>query len=81
MSLPANSSRSRDQPGGPVDSAIELVLAKFPSAKKSGSGWMARCKAHDDQEASLKIDVDRRAESLSSVMPAAPSALSLMPPA
>jgi hypothetical protein len=36
---------------------IELLLAKIPSAKKSRSGWSARCPAHEDQQASLSIGV------------------------
>src|SRR5690606_38796006 len=34
---------------------IELVLAKLPDAKKSGSGWSACCPAHDDRQPSLSI--------------------------
>ncbi len=34
---------------------IELILAKLPDAKKSGTGWSACCPAHDDQQPSLSI--------------------------
>ncbi len=34
---------------------IERLLAKLPSAKRNGRGWMARCPAHDDRRPSLSI--------------------------
>jgi hypothetical protein len=34
---------------------IETLLARLPDAKKSGSGWRARCPAHDDRVASLSL--------------------------
>ena len=34
---------------------VHEVLAYFPSAKPSGSGWQARCPSHDDRTASLSI--------------------------
>jgi len=34
---------------------VHEVLGYFPSAKPSGSGWQARCPAHDDRTASLTI--------------------------
>ncbi|MEX0979297.1 MAG: hypothetical protein WDZ48_10615, partial [Pirellulales bacterium] len=34
---------------------VERILAKLPDAKKSGTGWSARCPAHDDRRASLSI--------------------------
>jgi putative DNA primase/helicase len=34
---------------------IEALLKKLPGARRSGSGWSARCPAHDDQRASLSI--------------------------
>ena len=34
---------------------VERVLAKLTDTKKSGSGWSARCPAHDDRHASLSI--------------------------
>ncbi len=34
---------------------IGRVLAKFPDAKSSGSGWSAQCPAHDDHAPSLSI--------------------------
>jgi hypothetical protein len=34
---------------------LELLLSKLPGAKKSGSGWSARCPAHDDRHASLSV--------------------------
>lgn len=37
---------------------IDKVLAKFPNAKKTGDGWIARCPAHDDHNPSLSIWVD-----------------------
>jgi replicative DNA helicase len=36
-------------------SAIERVIATLPSARRSGSGWKARCPGHDDQKASLSL--------------------------
>jgi len=35
--------------------ALDAVLAKFPSKKRNGQGWGARCPAHDDRKASLSI--------------------------
>jgi hypothetical protein len=34
---------------------LELLLSKLPGARKSGSGWSARCPAHEDRHASLSI--------------------------
>jgi hypothetical protein len=34
---------------------IELILAKLPDAKKSGTGWSACSPAHDDRQPSLSI--------------------------
>jgi len=34
---------------------IETLLDRLPGARKSGSGWTARCPAHDDRRASLSI--------------------------
>lgn len=34
---------------------LELLLSKLPGKKKSGSGWSARCPAHDDRHASLSV--------------------------
>jgi hypothetical protein len=34
---------------------LELLLSKLPGARKSGSGWSARCPAHDDRHASLSV--------------------------
>lgn len=36
---------------------VELVLSKLQDAKRNGSGWMARCPAHDDGRASLSVAV------------------------
>ncbi len=38
-------------PGGPVTT----LLNKVDGIRRSGSGWMARCPAHDDRQASLSI--------------------------
>jgi len=35
--------------------AVERVLAKLPDAKRNGTGWIARCPAHDDRKPSLSI--------------------------
>lgn len=35
---------------------IERLVARLPSAKRDGRGWMARCPAHDDRRPSLSID-------------------------
>ena len=34
---------------------LERILQKLPAAKRSGSGWSAKCPAHDDQHPSLTI--------------------------
>jgi len=34
---------------------LELLFSKLPGVKKSGSGWSARCPAHDDRRASLSV--------------------------
>jgi hypothetical protein len=34
---------------------LETLLAKLPGAKRAGSGWSARCPAHEDRRASLSI--------------------------
>lgn len=34
---------------------VEVLLSKLPSAKKAGSGWAARCPAHEDRKASLSV--------------------------
>src|SRR5262249_15656944 len=34
---------------------VTEFLSLLPSPKKSGSGWIARCPAHDDAKASLSI--------------------------
>jgi putative DNA primase/helicase len=36
---------------------IDHVLARLKGVRRSGSGWTARCPAHDDNRPSLKIDV------------------------
>jgi putative DNA primase/helicase len=33
----------------------EKVLSRFPDARKSGTGWSARCPAHEDRSPSLSI--------------------------
>lgn len=34
---------------------VEQVLSKLPGAKTSGSGWAARCPAHEDHKPSLSV--------------------------
>lgn len=34
---------------------LEMVLEKLPDARRSGSGWAAKCPAHDDRGPSLSI--------------------------
>ncbi len=34
---------------------LELLLSRLPGARKSDSGWSARCPAHDDRHASLSV--------------------------
>lgn len=34
---------------------LERLLSKLSDARKSGSGWSARCPAHDDRHASLSV--------------------------
>jgi hypothetical protein len=36
-------------------SPVELVLSRLPDAKRNGTGWVARCPAHDDRHPSLSI--------------------------
>lgn len=38
-----------------TDALRELVLPRFTAVKRSGSGWTARCPAHEDGTASLSI--------------------------
>lgn len=37
---------------------VRDILRRFQGVRKSGSGWAARCPAHDDRRASLSISVD-----------------------
>ncbi|MHB9037387.1 MAG: hypothetical protein ACYC64_12035, partial [Armatimonadota bacterium] len=39
----------------PAICATELILSRLQGAKKSGNGYIARCPAHDDQQASLSV--------------------------
>ena len=36
-------------------SPVETLLEKLPGAKNTGTGWSARCPAHDDSRASLSV--------------------------
>ena len=36
-------------------SPVETLLEKLPGAKNAGTGWSARCPAHDDSRASLSV--------------------------
>lgn len=38
-----------------VTAALDSVLGALPDARRSGSGWTARCRAHEDRQASLSI--------------------------
>ena len=38
-----------------MSSPLEFILAKFDEPKRSGAGWIVRCKAHDDHNPSLSI--------------------------
>ena len=42
-----------------MSAPVERLLAMLPNAKRNGRGWMARCPAHDDRKASLRIAVTR----------------------
>lgn len=42
-----------------MDPLREVVLPRFESVKRSGGGWMARCPAHEDRQASLAIGPGR----------------------
>ena len=35
--------------------SIDLVLSRLDGVKKNGTGWMARCPAHDDHTPSLRV--------------------------
>ena len=37
---------------------INLVLSKFPNARRNGKGWKACCPSHDDRTPSLSIAED-----------------------
>ncbi len=39
---------------------FDAFIAKFPDAKKSGTNWIAKCPAHDDQNPSLAISEGQR---------------------
>jgi hypothetical protein len=39
--------------------ALEQVLERLGPARRNGTGWMARCQAHDDQQASLSVSEGR----------------------
>src|SRR5262249_33016148 len=34
---------------------VELVLSRLSGAKRNGTGWSARCPAHDDRAPSLSV--------------------------
>ncbi len=34
---------------------VARLLAKLDGIRRSGSGWMARCPAHEDRQASLSV--------------------------
>lgn len=38
-----------------MSSALDALLAALPDARRSGSGWTARCPAHEDRQASLSV--------------------------
>ncbi len=38
---------------------IDKVLARFPDARKTATGWQTRCPAHDDRTASLSVSVGK----------------------
>jgi len=38
-----------------MSAALEIILGHFPSARPNGSGYIARCPAHDDKTPSLSI--------------------------
>jgi putative DNA primase/helicase len=35
---------------------VDQLLSRLEHAKRSGSGWTARCPAHEDRHASLSLD-------------------------
>lgn len=43
-----------------MNTPMERILAKLPDARRSGTGWSARCPAHDDRRASLSVGEDDR---------------------
>jgi len=43
--------------GAQAMTPVDSVLSKLPDARPNGSGWMARCPAHDDGRASLSVAV------------------------
>lgn len=43
--------------GAQVMTPVDSVLSKLPDARPNGSGWIARCPAHDDGRASLSVGV------------------------
>lgn len=42
-----------------VDPLREIVLPKFESVRRSGSGFMVKCPAHEDRQASLSVALGR----------------------
>lgn len=40
-----------------VMTPVDSILSKLPDARPNGSGWIARCPAHDDGRASLSVGV------------------------
>ena len=45
------------EPGRNVSATVDRVLQRLQGVKRNGSGWVARCPAHEDQVPSLSIDV------------------------
>jgi len=39
-----------------MNNTLDLILSKLGGVRRSGTGYMARCPAHDDKHPSLKID-------------------------
>ena len=46
----------------PPNLTIECVLSQLQGVRKSGSGWIARCPAHDDRHPSLSIRIGAKGD-------------------
>jgi hypothetical protein len=55
---------SIDEADRGVSPALDRLLRRLRGVSESGSGWSAKCPAHDDQKASLSVSEGRDARVL-----------------